>query len=343
MTLAPNNSDLICLQQLIISIIHKHQSIYISNIFTFCLPTAPWLNMPETKKKLNGKKVMMYCTGGIRCERATALLNDMTAVDSSFKTQGVFELRGGVDRYLKTFPEGGLWKGKNYVFDRRLVQVPENKPIEKLDADIESKCVVCRKLWDEYRGKYKCSVRDCGVPVIVCSDCVQSVETPLNIKSLQCELCRENYKAPRARPNLKNIKKQVLQKRKQDRAASSTSSFDAKKRKKGGNFDDATTRIFVGKMPFVVSATELKLVLSPNDPNKIEIIDWKKDHKTGLFYGSAFVKFKSSIDAENVTVAATEQPLVLKGKKLKINLAPLREGEVWPRKDHVDVERPPIC
>ena len=60
-------------------------------------------------------------------------------------------------------------------------------------------------------------------------------------------------------------------------------------------------------------------------------------------YGSAFVKFKSSIDAENVTVAATEQPLVLKGKKLKINLAPLREGEVWPRKDHVDVERPPIC
>jgi len=31
-----------------------------------------WLNAPETKEKLKGKKVMMYCTGGIRCERATA-------------------------------------------------------------------------------------------------------------------------------------------------------------------------------------------------------------------------------------------------------------------------------
>ena len=106
---------------------------------------------------------MMYCTGGIRCERATALLNDMTAVDPSFKTKGVFELRGGVDRYLKTFPEGGLWKGKNYVFDRRLVQVPENKAIEKLNADIESKCVVCRKLWDEYRESINV------LPVIVVS------------------------------------------------------------------------------------------------------------------------------------------------------------------------------
>ena len=211
MTLAPANSDLCS------CCTHTHTYIYSSNtMFDLFLTEyiyiyiAPWLNMPETKKKLNGKKVMMYCTGGIRCERATALLNDMTAVDPSFKTQGVYELRGGVDRYLKTFPDGGLWKGKNYVFDRRLVQVPENKTIEKLNADIESKCVVCRKLWDEYRGKYKCAMRECGVPVIVCIDCVQDTETPLNIKSLQCELCRENYKAPRARPNLKSIKKQVF-------------------------------------------------------------------------------------------------------------------------------------
>jgi len=36
-----------------------------------------WLNMPETKEKLKGKKVMMYCTGGIRCERASALLDQV--------------------------------------------------------------------------------------------------------------------------------------------------------------------------------------------------------------------------------------------------------------------------
>ena len=78
-----------------------------------------WLNLPETREKLNGKRVMMYCTGGIRCERATALLNEVTATDPTFKTQGVYEMRGGIERYMKTFPKGGLWKGKNYVFDRR--------------------------------------------------------------------------------------------------------------------------------------------------------------------------------------------------------------------------------
>ena len=34
------------------------------------------------------------------------------------KPKGVFELRGGIERYVKTFPEGGFWKGKNYLFDR---------------------------------------------------------------------------------------------------------------------------------------------------------------------------------------------------------------------------------
>ncbi len=54
-----------------------------------------WLAMPETQEKLNGKRVMMYCTGGIRCERASALLNEMTESTPGFRTQGVFELRGG--------------------------------------------------------------------------------------------------------------------------------------------------------------------------------------------------------------------------------------------------------
>ena len=73
----------------------------------------------------------------IRCERATALLNQMVAAsedkkdepkadeaatsgDPSFtcKPKGVFELRGGIERYVKTFPQGGFWRGKNYLFDR---------------------------------------------------------------------------------------------------------------------------------------------------------------------------------------------------------------------------------
>ena len=85
-----------------------------------------WLNAPETKAKLHGKTVMMYCTGGIRCERATALLNQMTEAeaDGSFKPKDVVMARGGIERYLKTFPKGGFWKGKNYLFDKRMEQVP---------------------------------------------------------------------------------------------------------------------------------------------------------------------------------------------------------------------------
>eukprot|EP00976_Prorocentrum_cordatum_P081332 1184360-Prorocentrum_minimum.AAC.1 len=77
-----------------------------------------WLNAPETKAKLSGKKVMMYCTGGIRCERASALLDQMQQAGDDLQTEGVYMVRGGIERYMRTFPEGGFWKGKNYLFDR---------------------------------------------------------------------------------------------------------------------------------------------------------------------------------------------------------------------------------
>ena len=55
-----------------------------------------WLNAPETQKQLHNKKVLMYCTGGIRCERATALLNQLSTVNpDKCKPQGVYHMRGG--------------------------------------------------------------------------------------------------------------------------------------------------------------------------------------------------------------------------------------------------------
>ena len=152
-----------------------------------------WLTMPDTQKKLNGKRVMMYCTGGIRCERASALLGEVQAAVPNFETKGIFELRGGIERYMKTFPEGGAWKGKNYVFDRRLVQVPDAKPVEALQRDVESRCAGCRKKWDVYRGRTKCVGRDCGVPVILCPACDGD---EVVARTVLCELCREGYKAP---------------------------------------------------------------------------------------------------------------------------------------------------
>merc|ERR550537_1926693 len=97
-----------------------------------------WLNSPETQEKLSGKTVMMYCTGGIRCERASALMSQMQEASKEFKPKELVMVRGGIERYLKTFPEGGYWKGQNYLFDRRREQVPELKSEESLQKDLES-------------------------------------------------------------------------------------------------------------------------------------------------------------------------------------------------------------
>ena len=60
------------------------------------------------------KRVAMYCTGGIRCEKATAFL----------KAEGVeevFHLKGGILKYLETVPEPeSLWQGECFVFDERV-------------------------------------------------------------------------------------------------------------------------------------------------------------------------------------------------------------------------------
>lgn len=68
-----------------------------------------YLDRPETREEMKGKQVLMYCTGGIRCERASALLKYKMETDPEIKAlgiQGVFQLQGGIDKYFKEFPDG---------------------------------------------------------------------------------------------------------------------------------------------------------------------------------------------------------------------------------------------
>lgn len=78
------------------------------------------------------KKVAMFCTGGIRCEKSTAYL----------KQQGfdeVFHLKGGILNYLEQVPEDdSMWQGECFVFDNR---VTVNHQLEKGDYD---QCHACR-------------------------------------------------------------------------------------------------------------------------------------------------------------------------------------------------------
>ena len=67
-----------------------------------------------TPAALSGKKVAMFCTGGIRCEKATAFVKQQ-GVDQ------VFHLKGGILKYLETVPEAdSLWHGECFVFDQRV-------------------------------------------------------------------------------------------------------------------------------------------------------------------------------------------------------------------------------
>jgi len=136
-------------------------------------------------------------TGGIRCERATALLNQITDVEPDFKTKDVVMVRGGIERYLKTFPEGGYWKGKNYLFDKRMDQTPAQKTSDELEKDVESLCCLCNEPCASYRGQHKCaaiipsSEFPCSVPVIVCDKCQDDATSAP--QKLACPLCKQGY------------------------------------------------------------------------------------------------------------------------------------------------------
>ncbi len=80
--------------------------------------TRAFRQFPEyVKKNMDPKKhtkVAMFCTGGIRCEKSTALLKKMGF-------QEVYHLQGGILKYLEEIPEEeSLWRGECFVFDNRV-------------------------------------------------------------------------------------------------------------------------------------------------------------------------------------------------------------------------------
>lgn len=300
-----------------------------------------WLNAPETKDKLKNKTVMMYCTGGIRCERATALLNQMTDADEQFKTKDVVMVRGGIERYLKTFKQGGYWKGKNYLFDKRMEQAPAEKSQEALEADIESNCCLCAKRFSQYRGQHKCariipsSGRVCSVPVIVCDDCQKAATG--EPQSLACPLCVKGYQTPETAPDLVGQKRKLglIEKGGKDLVTGQKVIRQAPK---------ISQRLFVGKLPLAITASKLRKAFGNA---KIETIQWIVDQETKAFYGSAFCQMASKDDAVQAQQSGFI-PLVpprqkkQKHRKARVAFAPLRKNEIWPSTSFTETEYPPL-
>ena len=305
-----------------------------------------WLNAPETKQQLQGKKVLMYCTGGIRCERASALMDVLTKTsEGAFQTDGPpIMVRGGIERYMKTFPEGGYWKGKNYLFDRRLEQIPEAKSEAALQKDVESWCANCHKPWGIYRGQFTCAgllpppVGKCGVPVIVCTTCQK--DQWLDKESLRCPLCEEGYVPPAAAPNVIALKRkfeeEVLGGAAQGEGEAAVATSTAAEASEGARSKRAkreakaaaappATRLFVGGLPFVTCAADVRRALATASgmggldsddraaaaaaaASCIKAVRWLSDHETKLFYGSAFVEVASLEAAKAIVAKAAEPP-----------------------------------
>ena len=133
----------------------------------------------EKLAKFKDKKVIMCCTGGIRCEKASAFMKE-----NGFKN--VYQLHDGIINFGKKLPESELWEGKNFVFDKRLVA-----PISEVGGSKEAltKCELCGKLSDLYRN---CRNTDCDKLFTACKKCQQDYNGCCSVDcfkefKIQCE------------------------------------------------------------------------------------------------------------------------------------------------------------
>jgi len=124
------------------------------------------------------KNIIMYCTGGIRCEKASAYM-----LHKGFKN--VFHLEGGIINYAREIKEKGLeskFTGKNFVFDERLG--------ERVTEHIISHCHQCGKPCDTHTN---CKNDGCHLLFIQCEECAKKYDGCCSIE------CRETIHMPSER------------------------------------------------------------------------------------------------------------------------------------------------
>ena len=115
------------------------------------------------------KNLVMYCTGGIRCEKASAYFKH-----KGFKN--VFQLEGGIIEYVRQTKDEGIenkFKGKNFVFDHRRS--------ERVSEDVISKCHQCGAPCDTHTN---CLNQACHLLFIQCESCKKEYE---NCCSVECK------------------------------------------------------------------------------------------------------------------------------------------------------------
>ena len=140
------------------------RNIYESEVGQFISAEIPQVEkskdlLPEVRRMLKGREhhqVLLYCTGGIRCEKASSFL-----INEGIKN--VKQLQGGIIQYAHDIKKEGLeskFVGKNFVFDARLG--------ERVTEDIISTCHLCGEKSDSHKD---CKNDACHILFIQCSKC----------------------------------------------------------------------------------------------------------------------------------------------------------------------------
>ena len=116
----------------------------------------------ELEKNGKEKNYLMYCTGGIRCEKASAYLKHKGI-------KNVFQLEGGIIEYARQVKEGELennFIGKNFVFDKRMG--------ERISDEIVSNCHQCGNPCDTH---VNCANESCHLLFIQCNECKEKMNS----------------------------------------------------------------------------------------------------------------------------------------------------------------------
>ncbi len=99
--------------------------------------------------------IVTYCTGGVRCEVLSAVMKRR-----GFKK--VYQLDGGIVKYLERYPREGLWEGSLFVFDKRMSLKSDSN-----QKDI-GRCVHCATRTSQYLN---CALKKCNNLVLICEKC----------------------------------------------------------------------------------------------------------------------------------------------------------------------------
>ncbi len=162
---AEEYNDLLNSKDVVVVDMRNHYESEVGHFENAILPDVDTFReqLPFVANMLSDKKdqpIVMYCTGGIRCEKASAYM-----LHKGFKE--VYQLEGGIIEYARQVKAKGLenkFHGKNFVFDERLS--------ESISNEVIAKC------------------HQCGEPFDVHTNCAN---VACNLLFIQCPSCKEKY------------------------------------------------------------------------------------------------------------------------------------------------------